>query len=178
MTTYIAFLRAINVGGRVVTMSTLKTHFEGLGLQQVETFLASGNVIFRSSKPAPVLTAAIERRLQESLGYDVATFLRTDKELGAIARHAPFSPADMSSARALVVGLLVDPLSAADRRTLMALRTAIDDFHVNGREVYWRCSVKQSDSKFSNAVFEKALSRRATFRGLTTLTKLAAKLGT
>jgi hypothetical protein len=57
----------------------------------------------------------------------------------------------------------------------MALRTDIDDFHVNGREVYWLCKKKQSDSKFSNVRFEKALQIRATFRGVSTVTKLAGK---
>jgi uncharacterized protein (DUF1697 family) len=176
MTRYVAFLRAINVGGRVVAMSALKAHFAELGLQQVETFIASGNVMFSSSKSAPVLTAGIERRLREGLGYEVATFLRTDKEVSAIAVAAPFSTAEMSSAGALVVGLLVAPLSPSERKMLMGLRTAIDDFHVDGREVYWRCSAKQSESKFSNAVFEKVVGQQTTFRGLSTLRKLAAKL--
>jgi uncharacterized protein (DUF1697 family) len=55
------------------------------------------------------------------------------------------------------------------------MRTSIDDFHVNGREMYWLCRKKQSESTFSNARFEKALGGRATFRGVNTIVKLAAK---
>ncbi len=57
----------------------------------------------------------------------------------------------------------------------MALKSDIDDFRVNGREVYWLCKLKQSDSKFSNMLFEKRLNVRVTFRGINTVARLAAK---
>ncbi|MGB9403045.1 MAG: hypothetical protein WCA98_05870 [Candidatus Acidiferrales bacterium] len=57
----------------------------------------------------------------------------------------------------------------------MAFKSAIDDFHARGREVFWLCKKKQSDSKFTNAAFERALGIRATFRGMNTIAKLAAK---
>jgi hypothetical protein len=60
---------------------------------------------------------------------------------------------------------------------LHGLKTGIDDFHLNEREVYWLCKVKQSESKFSNAVFERATGARVTFRGVSTIAKLAAKAG-
>ena len=58
------------------------------------------------------------------------------------------------------------------------IKNEIDDFKVHGREVYWLCKVRQSDSKFSNAVFEKKTGVRATFRGASTVTKLAVKAET
>ncbi len=58
---------------------------------------------------------------------------------------------------------------------LFDLKTDIDDFHVYGREVYWLCEKKQSESKFSNVVFEKKLKFRTTFRGMNTIAKLASK---
>ena len=60
-------------------------------------------------------------------------------------------------------------------RKLLALRTDIDDFRVHGREVYWSCLRKQSESKFSNAALEKALGRPSTLRGLSTVRKMAEK---
>jgi uncharacterized protein (DUF1697 family) len=57
----------------------------------------------------------------------------------------------------------------------MALKTAIDDFHVHGREVYWLTKDKQSESTFSNALFERTLKVRATFRGMSTVTRLVAR---
>jgi uncharacterized protein (DUF1697 family) len=75
MPRYVAFLRAINVGGRTVTMERLRALFSDIGFSNVETFIASGNVIFDSKSAAPTtLEKDIERQLEASLGYSVATF--------------------------------------------------------------------------------------------------------
>ena len=173
-----AFLRAINVGGHTVTMSTLRGIFEGLGLADVETFIASGNVLFTSPGTSiPALERKIEARLEKSLGYEVATFIRTASELVALAAYRPFPETQMRSAGAYCVGFLGQPLDATAKKSLASLKNEIDDFHAHGREVYWLCRVKQSDSKFSNTVFEKKTGARVTFRGGSTVAKLAAKAG-
>ena len=83
MPKFIVFLRAVNVGGHTVKMDILRQHFESLGFSRVETFIASGNVIFESpAKNAKSLETTIEAKLREALGYEVAAFLRTDAELG------------------------------------------------------------------------------------------------
>jgi uncharacterized protein (DUF1697 family) len=172
----IAFLRAINVGGHTVTMGELRGLFERLGFKGVETFIASGNVIFDApSKDTSALERRIEDHLQESLGYEVKTFIRTDVEVAAIARHQPFTASERESAGALCVGFLAEPLKAEGRKSLMALKTEIDDFHVHGREVYWVCRKKQSESTFSNVRFEKIVKCRTTFRGVKTVARLATK---
>lgn len=172
----VAFLRAINVSGHTVPMSRLREIFESLGLANVETFIASGNVIFgASAKNTRALEAQIAHALRAALGYEVATFIRTDKELAATADYQPFTPAEMESAVALNVAFFAEPLSAQQKHQVLALRTAIDDFHIHGRELYWRCAKKQSESKFSNAVLEKALGKPCTLRGINTIKKLVAK---
>jgi uncharacterized protein (DUF1697 family) len=172
----VAFLRAVNVGGHTVTMEELRRLFEALGMKEVETFIASGNVIFVSpAKDLSALQRKIERHLTASLGYEIKVFIRTEAEVAAIAEYKPFKESQLRTAQALNVAFLAEPLAAAAIESLMALRTDIDDFHVNGREVYWLCKKKQSDSKFSNVRFEKALQIRATFRGVSTVTKLAGK---
>jgi len=177
MARYVAFLRAINVGGsHVVKMDTLRATFEDAGFANVETFIASGNVIFDTrAKDLAALERKIEQVLEACLGYEVATFIRSLEAVTAIALYQPFSPEAMASARALNVGLLKEPLPAATRTALSTLRTDIDDFHTNGSELYWICRKAQSESKISNAVFERALRVKATFRGLRTMAKLAAK---
>ena len=177
MPRYIAFLRAINVGGRTVKMEDLRALFEAQGYSGVETFIASGNVIFDSKARDPAaLERRIEARLQESLGYEVKTFVRTDAEIAAIARYQPFTDALMKTAVALNVAFLAEPPSAEARQILLdRFTTEIDDFHVHGREIYWLCRNKQSESEFSNAVMEKALKLRATFRGMNSIARLAAK---
>jgi len=171
-----AFLRAINVGGHTVTMAKLRELFEDLGFDGVETFIASGNVIFDAgAKGTAALEKKIEAHLEDALGYEVKTFIRSGPELVALAAHKAFPDARVSAARAYCVGFLSQPLDAAAKTALDGLKTAIDDFHVNGREVYWLCKVGQSDSKFSNVVFEKATKARVTFRGANTVSKLAAR---
>lgn len=172
----IAFLRAINVGGHNVTMAELREVFEDLSFREVETFIASGNVIFESrSVDIPALQRKIESQLLRSLGYEVRTFLRTIPEVAAIARYEPFDEIQLRSAMVLNVAFLADPFGAAAKKSLMALKTELDDFHVHGREVYWLCKTRQSDSKFSNTRFEKILNARATWRNMNTVIGLAAK---
>ena len=176
MNRYIAFLRAINVGGRTVKMDELRAHFTEMDFAAVETFIASGNVIFETAEAdAALLQTRIEGELRRALGYEVATFLRRDAEVAAIARYMPFPAERLETAGALNVALLAAPLTQHEEQTLISLRTDIDDFHANGSEVYWLCQTKQSESTFSNAVFERALGKRATFRGMNTIRKLAAK---
>ncbi len=171
-----AFLRAINVGGHTVTMARLKELFEEVGLQRVETFIASGNVVFDGVKSSETaLRKRIEGHLAQALGYEVATFLRSDQELASLVKGCPFSAAEVAGALALNVAFLQEPLTAAAEARLQGLRTELDAFRTAGREVWWLCQSKQSESTFSNAVFEKTVQVKATFRGFNTLQRLAAK---
>lgn len=174
-----AFLRAINVGGHTVKMDDLRQLFESLGLSNVETFIASGNVIFETEKQdVRALENEIETRLREALGYEVTTFIRTGAELAEIARYQPFRQFDLEAATTLNIAFLAEPLDDQSEQKLMALKTEIDDFHAHGREIYWSCRKKQSESTFSNAVLEKTLRARSTLRGLGTIQKMAAKYAT
>jgi uncharacterized protein (DUF1697 family) len=158
-------------------MDELRRLFQALKLSEVETFIASGNVIFKpNSRNIRALEKQIEAHLAKSLGYEVATFIRTESDLVAIAACQPFQPAQMKLATAFNVAFLADPLNAAATKLLMAMKSEIDDFQVRGREVYWLCRKRQSESKFSNAVFEKALRIRSTFRGMPTIQKLVSRL--
>ena len=176
MPRFVAFLRAINVGGHTVKMEALRKHFESLGISNVETFIASGNVIFEtSSKNAQSLETNIETKLREALDYEVATFIRTETELAGIAVYEPFRKSDLEGAAALNVAFLKTSLDSASTKKLLSLKTDIDDFHVHGREVYWLCQKKQSESTFSNAVLEKMLGIKSTLRGVSTIQRIAAK---
>jgi uncharacterized protein (DUF1697 family) len=156
MPKYVAFLRAINVGGHTVKMDDLRRLFEGLSFTNVETFIASGNVIFDStSKGAKTLERKIQDCLQKRLGYEVATFIR--------------------STAVLYIGFLADEPGDEAKQKLESLRTESDDFHVSGREFYWLCRKKISESKVSGAAIAKALGGKTTLRNSTTVRKIAAR---
>ena len=176
MPRYVAFLRAINVGGHVVKMDLLRSLFADLGLANVETFIASGNVIFETSgKKTEALEQRVEEELKSALGYEVATFIRTLPEVRTIASWRPFPEREIAEARAFSVGLLKEPLARGARQALGELETDVDAFEVRGRELYWLCRAKQNESKFTNAVFERKAAVRATFRGMNTMERLARK---
>jgi uncharacterized protein (DUF1697 family) len=169
----------VNVGGRIVTMEALRELFEALGFAKVATFIASGNVIFETpSKAEAALKKKIEAHLRASLGYEVATFLRTDAELAEAAACAPFTEVELKTATSLNVGFLDAPLDAEAERALMALKTPDDAFRLQGRELHWLSRVKQSESKLTNVRIEKAIGGKITFRGVNTVRKLAAKYPT
>jgi uncharacterized protein (DUF1697 family) len=177
MPQFVALLRAINVGGRTVKMERLRDHLTSLGLRDVQTFIASGNVIFDSrARDAAGLERKIESHLLASLGYEVATFVRSAAAVAAVAAHEPFPAAECAAVgTSLYVAFLrAEPQPIAVEQ-LMRYRTPTDDFHVRGREVYWLCRTKVSESTFTGAVLEKTLKMPATVRNATTVRKLVAK---
>ena len=114
MTRCIAFLRAVNVGGRFIKMAALRAEFEALGLANVQTFIASGNVIFDTrARDLVALERKIEAHLNASFGFGIHTFIRTEKELAAIVAHAAFDAAEAAAANTHVVGFIASAPDAA-----------------------------------------------------------------
>jgi uncharacterized protein (DUF1697 family) len=179
MPRYVALLRGINVGGHRVKMTDLKRHFEALKFNRVETFIASGNVLFDTAETAAAkLERRIEAHLEAKLGYAVPTFLRTPGELAAIAAHRPFSPQDMEEpAYSSYVIFFGAPLSAAAIQQIESFRTRADEFAVHGREVYWLCRGKISiDSLAAPMMAKTPESAPSTMRNLNTVKTLAEML--
>ena len=173
---YAAFMRALNVGGHTVKMDALKTIFVKLGYANVESFIASGNIVFETpSKTAAAHEKKIAAALEQTLGYEVVTFLRNSVELTEIAAHVPFKGLD--DAPTFVVGFLAAPLPAAATKQLLGLASRADRFHVRGREIWWHSTNSQADSTFSNKVLEKTLGVRTTFRNVRTIRKMAVRWG-
>jgi len=176
MTQYIAFLRAINVGGHVVRMERLRAAFTTLGFSDVVTVIASGNVLFRSAaRNQRRLESTIERRLEAELGYQVATFIRSARELAETVACRPFPEADMSAAGASVFVLFLPAeLDAAGRKMVASFASPVDRFKVHRRELFWLCRGRMLESEFSSARLEKMLGIRTTARNLTTVRRIAA----
>ena len=177
MPKYIAFLRAINVGGHTVKMDYLRSLFEGVGLANVETFIASGNVIFDSkSSNTMSLENKIEKHLRKILGYEVRTFIRSSSELAEVADYEPFSKAELNAAgNSLYVGFLAGNPGNDAKKKVLSLSGATNDFAVYGRELYWLIRTSFSESAVSGALLEKTLGMPATFRNMNTVKRIAAK---
>ena len=169
MSRYVALLRAINITGRNIKMDRLRALFAEMGLANVSTYIASGNVLFDGDGADAVLEERIEAHLQAALGYEVATFLRTPAEMAAVAAYQPFAREEIEAAFGLMVAFLKQPPDDAATARLMTYRRASDDFAVHGREVYWLRRVQQSESHFAGATLERALKMPATVRSMTSL---------
>jgi len=177
MPKYVAFLRAINVGAHNVKMDRLRGLFETMGLSNVETFIASGNVIFDSpSKTPPKLESKIEQYLQTALRYNVATFIRSTSEVAQIARYKPLADSELNAeTHVLYIGFGATTPTLEAKRKLASLTTPVDDFHTSGREIYWLRRLEISQSLFSGTLLEKTLGMQVTFRNCTTVKKIAGK---
>jgi uncharacterized protein (DUF1697 family) len=177
MPRYAAFLRGVNLGSRRrVSSAELRSCFEGLGLEEVQTFRTSGNVVFDAGRAGrDRLTGSIERGLAESLGYEVVVFVRTAAELGAIAAHRPF-PAKLVAASQgkLQVSLLSGKPAAAVRKRVLGLATDADRLAFGDRELYWLPSGGTRDSALDGKAIE-GLVGPSTMRTKGTLELLAAK---
>jgi uncharacterized protein (DUF1697 family) len=90
VTSYVALLRAVNVGKRQLIMAELKAIAEDLGLGSPRTFIASGNLLFTSSKGEAALRKLLEQRIGEHMGADVPVMLRTAEEMAQVAAVNPF----------------------------------------------------------------------------------------
>lgn len=178
---HVALLRAINVGGHRVKMDQLRGVFEQY-FDDVATFIASGNVIFRTDAAVvadpdgrSALEAKIEKALHAELGYDVATFIRTMAELDGVLRHAG-SMTDGDDDVGVYVAFLKHEPERRTRVKVRALGAVGDRFDTHGREVYW-IRAMSGRSEFTGAQLERVLSAPATMRNATSLTKLLAKHG-
>lgn len=170
------FLRAINVGGRTMKMDDLRLAFEGLGFQNVQTFIASGNVIFETQEADfYALENRITNGVEAALGFQTTIFLRTFPDLSRITACQPFESEQFARATAFNIAFLNKTPGGEAINRLMGHRNEIDDFAVIGQEVYWLSQVRQSQSKFSNAVLEKVLGQPSTMRQMTTINKLVQK---
>jgi uncharacterized protein (DUF1697 family) len=173
---YIAFLRAVNVGGRAIKMDPLRVAFESLGFKNVETFIASGNVIFDSrALNSRALERKIEAHLQDRFGYRIDTFIRSAAEVAAIAKHEPFKGREMEGA-SVYIGLLGSAPSLDVKQKIESFGTTDELFHVHARELYWHRRPSMRMITFSGAVLEKTLGGRTTMRNANTIKRLATKL--
>lgn len=178
MDRYVAFLRGMNLGNRRIKNEELQRHFEAMGLEEVTTFRASGNVIFATARREVEgkLAMRVEVELDERLGYDVPVFLRSAAELAAIAAREPFDPKAVARSKGkLQVSFLKKKPAAAAKKKALALATDEDLLAIEGRELYWLPSGGISESDLDLKAIDAALGA-GTMRTMGTVEQIAAKL--
>jgi uncharacterized protein (DUF1697 family) len=170
VTTYVAFLRAVNVGGtKIIKMDNFRKMFDSFGFGNVQTYIQSGNVIFEA-RAAPSLEAKIEKQLEKTLGHKTEVFVRSMEEIERIADQNRFKPGESET---LNVVFLWEESAKSQIETLKQYNSAADEFAVIGREVY-NLRHDRDRSVFSNNFIEKIFNT-ATTRNITTIKKILEK---
>jgi uncharacterized protein (DUF1697 family) len=135
-TTYIAFLRAVNVGGRVVKMERLRELFTELGLRSVRSYIQSGNIFFETERTdRAALTREIAAHLEKALGYEVGVMLRTIPEVEALIALDPFREVEVTPDIRLYVIFLAEPVPVPDELPLRSPKGDCDIIAVTGSEI-------------------------------------------
>ncbi|HKH03792.1 MAG TPA: DUF1697 domain-containing protein [Acidimicrobiales bacterium] len=174
MTTRVAFLRAVNVGKRTVANARVAQLLEGLGYEDVWTYVNSGNVVFTAPGRREALERAIGEALEAEYGFEVTTFVRTAAELRRLRDARPF---EVGAGDTYFVTFLRAPLPAAAARALESLSNDFDTLVVAGRDVHWRMHGKSTDTTIGPRQWKEALGTSlTTSRNMTSLTKLIARL--
>lgn len=168
MPTYIALLRAVNVGGTgKLPMAELREMCAEIGFQDVRTYIASGNVVFRSAKSAAQVKQALEARLAEYAGKPVGVAVRSGADLARVLAGNPFAGAAPNR----VVAIFLDDPPPPD--ALDAVRHRRDEQIALGeREIYVHYGDGMADSKL---VIPAA--RTGTARNMNTVAKLIEMAG-
>ena len=174
MATYIAFLRAINLGAkRKFPKDAVRTAVEAAGMSDVETYLNTGNVRFATTMRSRArIEATLEQAFLADRGFEVPTIVFTPAELRAVAEEA----ASFAHTGRHYVSLLKDEPSAAAVRAVEEASTAEEVAKVGGRAVHLLLGDNYHEARLTNAVVEKALGV-ATNRNLTVIKALADKWG-
>ena len=163
MPVYIALLRAVNVGGTgKLPMAELKAMCAAAGFTKIETYIASGNVVFAAGQSAPKVKAALEERLRAYAGKPIGVIVRTPDEMAAILKSNPFP----QSAPNWTVAIFLDDPPAADALDRMTGRKD-EEVRFGKREIYVAYGSGMGRSRLKIPAAEKG-----TARNINTIAKL------
>lgn len=176
MNVYIAFLRAINVGGIAkIAMADLRTLLAELGFADPQTLLQTGNLLFRAGKSsADQLESKLQRAITDRLGLTTDVFVRTASEWSQALAANPFPGAAADDpSRLLIMPLNKSPTKAAVKE-LQAAVTGPETVAAVGRELFIVYPDGIGRSKLTNKLIESRLGARGTGRNWNTALKIAA----
>jgi uncharacterized protein (DUF1697 family) len=168
MASFVALLRAVNVGGTgKLPMSDLKAICDELGFGAVRTYIASGNVVFESRKSEAAVKAALEKRLAAFAGKPVGVLVRTAAEMAQVLAENPFPKAAPNRTMAVFLD------RAPPANTLAGIRGQKDEeIRLGRREIYIHYREGMGQSKL---VIDAA--KAGTARNMNTVAVLAKMAG-
>jgi uncharacterized protein (DUF1697 family) len=177
LTTHVALLRAVNVGGRgKVAMADLRQMLSDLGFEQPRSLLQSGNLVFACQPSREALEALLETQAKARLGLDTDFIVRTADQWAAIVAANPFADMARDDASHLVVMPLKSDPDTARLRELKAWIPGPEKIEAAGRVLYITYPDGIGTSKLTGAAIERRLQARGTARNWNTVSKLAAML--
>jgi len=171
MAAFVALLRAVNVGGTgKLPMTELKAMCEEIGLTNVRTFIASGNVVFTSRKSETVVKTAMEKRLAAYAGKPVGVMVRSAAEMAQVSPDNPFANAEPNRTMAIFLD------DAPPKDTLTHIRGKKDEeIKLGKREIYVHYGEGMAKSKLVIPAARTGTARN--MNTVATLAKMAAELG-
>lgn len=170
----ISLLRGINVGGHCkIGMSALRELYGSLGLRDVQTYIQSGNVVFRAdARNMAVLRKRIEDGIERTFGFRPDVVLRTASELREVIGSNPFGSRDGIEPNKLLVTFLADQPGAEACDKVLEIDTAPEELRFSGREIFIYYPNGMARPKLPAARIEKVLKTRGTGRNWNTVRKL------
>ncbi len=174
MTVVISMLRAVNVGGHnKIKMDALRALYETLKLRDAQTYVQSGNVIFRSEeRDISRLAKRIEDGIQRKFGFRPDVILRTAAEMREVVVRNPFAKRrGIEPGKLLVTFLASDPGEEACEK-VRQMKCDPEELRIEGRELYIYFPKGMGRSKLSGAAIEKTLKAPGTGRNWNSVTKM------
>ncbi len=178
MTTYIALLRGINLGGKnKLPMKDLKEMFTAAGCRNAVNYIQSGNVVFQAERGAvKKLGGIVSSEIEKRFGHKPPMVFRTAEQMNEAIRTNPFI-AEGISEDALHLMFLDGVPDAAAVKALDPDRSPPDRYRVRGQEIYLHLPNGGARSKLTNAYFDSKLRTMSTVRNWRTVRKLAEMAG-
>jgi uncharacterized protein (DUF1697 family) len=178
VTSYVALLRGINVGGKnLIKMPALKACFEEHGFERVTTYIQSGNVLFESDLAAAGLTHRIERMLAAGFDYVPTVVVRNRRQLRAVVERAPKGFGTRPATYRYDVIFLKEPLKAKAALKQVPTNPAVDEAHAGTGVLYFsRLTAKAAQSRL-NKIIGSPIYPSITIRNWNTTTKLLELMG-
>lgn len=170
---YVALLRGINVGGRnLIPMSALKTCFEGLGVDDVVTYIQSGNVVFSAAERPAALVRRLEKGLAREFDYDASIVLRSALQLGQVVDGAPPGFGQRPAQYRYDVAFVKEPLTPAEAMRSVSAKPGVDQVFAGHGVLYFERLIAKASQSHLSRLAAKPAYKQMTIRNWNTTNRL------